>query len=97
MKELMTKSLAQIVNNNHLAASVFEKYHLDFCCKGKRTLQQACTESELPVAEIVSELEKTTQQNSDKVCKKRNACHCCVFTKGSIQTWCPSSGNAEGF
>lgn len=67
MRELMTKSLAQIVNNNHLAASVFEKYHLDFCCKGKRTLQQACTESELPVDEIISELEKTTQQNNDKV------------------------------
>jgi regulator of cell morphogenesis and NO signaling len=67
MKELMTKSLAQIVNNNHLAASVFEKYHLDFCCKGKRTLQQACTESKLPVDDILSELEKTTQQSSDKV------------------------------
>ena len=27
-------SLAQIVNNHHQVASVFEKYHLDFCCKG---------------------------------------------------------------
>jgi hypothetical protein len=26
-------SLAQIVNNNHQAASVFEKYHLDFAVK----------------------------------------------------------------
>ena len=58
MKELMTKSLAQIVNNNHRAASVFEKYHLDFCCKGKRTLEQACTESELKIEEILSELGK---------------------------------------
>ncbi|MGH2553251.1 MAG: DUF542 domain-containing protein, partial [Chitinophagaceae bacterium] len=32
----MTKSLAQIVNHDHRAASVFEKYQLDFCCKGKR-------------------------------------------------------------
>jgi regulator of cell morphogenesis and NO signaling len=67
MKELMTKSLAQIVNSNHRAATVFEKYHLDFCCKGKRSLQQACTESELPVDDILSDLEKTTQQNNDKV------------------------------
>ncbi len=67
MNDLMTKSLAQIVNTNHRAATVFEKYHLDFCCKGKRTLQQACIESELPVDEILSELDKTDQQNSDKV------------------------------
>lgn len=67
MNELMTKSLAQIVNNNHRAASVFEKYNLDFCCKGKRSLQQACTESELKVEEILTELENTKQSNSDKV------------------------------
>jgi regulator of cell morphogenesis and NO signaling len=54
---ITTLSLAQIVNNNHKAASVFEKYHLDFCCKGKRSLEQACTEQQLPVGEVASELE----------------------------------------
>ena len=67
MEELMTKSLAQIVNNNHLAASVFEKYHLDFCCKGKRTLEQACTESELKVEEVLSELGKTEQSSISSI------------------------------
>ena len=64
MSELMTKSLAQIVNTNHLAATVFEKYHLDFCCKGKRTLQQACTEGELKIEEVLSDLERTVQGKS---------------------------------
>ena len=64
MSELMTKSLAQIVNTNHLAATVFEKYHLDFCCKGKRTLQQACTEGELKIEEVLSDLERTAKGNS---------------------------------
>ncbi len=64
MEELMTKSLAQIVNTNHRAANVFEKYHLDFCCKGKRTLQQACTESELKVEDIISDLQKIENGNS---------------------------------
>lgn len=50
-------SLAQIVNSNHKAASVFEKYHLDFCCKGKRSLEQACIEQELAVSQITGELE----------------------------------------
>lgn len=64
MSELITKSLAQIVNTNHRAATVFEKYHLDFCCKGKRTLQQACTESEIKIEEVLSDLERTAQGKS---------------------------------
>ena len=50
-------TLAQIVNNNHQAASIFEKYHLDFCCKGKRSLEQACSEQELSVSQVAEELE----------------------------------------
>jgi regulator of cell morphogenesis and NO signaling len=57
MKELTSLSLAQIVNNNHQAASVFEKYHLDFCCKGKRTLKEACEESNLELNTIITDLE----------------------------------------
>jgi len=64
MSELMTKSLAQIVNSNHRAATVFEKYHLDFCCKGKRSLQQACEENKLSVNDVISALETTAESNS---------------------------------
>lgn len=60
MTELRTKSLAQIVNANYKTASVFEKYNLDFCCQGKRSLQQACTESKVPVEQIISELDNIT-------------------------------------
>lgn len=61
---LTTLTLAQIVNNNHQAASVFEKYHLDFCCKGKRSLEQACTEQQVPVADIMSDLENVFTKNN---------------------------------
>jgi len=57
MNNQITKSLAQIVNDNHKAASVFEKYDLDFCCKGKRSLQDACIEKALPVEKLLSELQ----------------------------------------
>jgi len=59
MVNQMTKSLAQIVNDNHKAASIFEKYDLDFCCKGKRSLQQACIEKSLPVEKLLAELQAT--------------------------------------
>ena len=67
MSELMTKSLAQIINTNYRAASVFEKYHLDFCCKGKRTLEQACTESDLKVEEVIADLEQIPAGHSSSV------------------------------
>lgn len=63
MSELNTQSLAQIVTNDHRAAAIFEKYHLDFCCKGKRSLQQACAEQQLPVEEITTELENILQKD----------------------------------
>lgn len=60
MKELLTKSLAKIVTDNHKAAAVFEKYQLDFCCKGKRTLEQACADTRLNISEVLSDLESAT-------------------------------------
>jgi regulator of cell morphogenesis and NO signaling len=61
-------SLAQIVNSNHQAASVFEKYHLDFCCKGKRSLEQACTEQELSISKVTGDLENIiAKENSSTV------------------------------
>jgi len=58
-------SLAQIVNNNHQAASVFEKYHLDFCCKGKRSLEQACIEQHLSVSEVTDDLKNIFTKNNN--------------------------------
>jgi regulator of cell morphogenesis and NO signaling len=55
--ELSSKTLAQIVDENHKAAVIFEKYALDFCCKGKRSLQAACEERDLPTETIAEELD----------------------------------------
>jgi len=55
--ELLSKTLAEIVTENHEAAAVFEKHGLDFCCKGKRALQTACAEKNLPAEIVVAELE----------------------------------------
>ena len=58
-------SLAQIVNNHHQAASVFEKYHLDFCCKGKRSLEQACNEQQLSISQVTEDLENVFTKDND--------------------------------
>lgn len=66
MTPITAQTLAHIVTTNHFAVPVLEKYHLDFCCKGKRTLAEACTEKGLSLEMICEELDKSTttsQQN----------------------------------
>ncbi len=51
-----TMTLAEIVTENIRAAIVFEEYGLDFCCKGKRPLAEACSDKNVDVQKIVTEL-----------------------------------------
>ncbi len=57
MTNIAEQTLASIVTRHHETVPIFEKYHLDFCCKGRRTLAEACTEKGLSVEEIMKELE----------------------------------------
>jgi regulator of cell morphogenesis and NO signaling len=66
MEELVSKTLAQIVTDHYQAAGVFEKYGLDFCCKGKRSLEKACIEKSLPIEEIEVALKESFHQPADK-------------------------------
>ncbi len=61
MTRLKEKTLAQMVTEDHRRAAIFEKHNLDFCCKGKRSLQQACDELGLPVEQIIDELNFETE------------------------------------
>lgn len=64
MNQLITKPLAEIVNDQLQAASVFEKYNLDYCCKGKRSLQQACEEENIAVTTVIDDLKNIYLQST---------------------------------
>src|SRR5690349_17914512 len=49
--------MASIVADRYESAAVLEKYKLDVSCKGKRTLQQACEEKNIPVEPVIEELQ----------------------------------------
>jgi regulator of cell morphogenesis and NO signaling len=49
--------LKEIVAKNYKAAEIFEKYGIDFCCNGNRPLDQACTEKNVSVEEILNKLD----------------------------------------
>ena len=57
-------TLADIVTKNFKTAGIFEKYNLDYCCGGKKTIEQACSENGSDPEVIYSEIEKI---NSEKV------------------------------
>jgi regulator of cell morphogenesis and NO signaling len=56
MNDLVEKTLAEIVTDNIRSAIIFEEAGLDFCCKGKRSLKDACSEKNVDVQKIVNEL-----------------------------------------
>jgi len=61
---IQTQTLAAIVTADHKTVTVLEKYQLDFCCKGKRTLAEACAEKGIKIESITAELEQLTSPTS---------------------------------
>lgn len=66
MTEILNQTLAQIVTANYQTSSVFEKYHLDFCCKGKRSLSEAISEKHLSTEQVVQELNEAISKSANK-------------------------------
>lgn len=64
MSEYAQKTLAEIVTRSYTAAPVLERYHLDFCCRGKRTLALACSEKGLVLEEVELELTQADNRTS---------------------------------
>ena len=48
----MTKTIGEIARNNPASVHVFEKYGIDYCCGGKRPLEDACREKGVSPASV---------------------------------------------
>ncbi|MFN8244466.1 MAG: iron-sulfur cluster repair di-iron protein [Ferruginibacter sp.] len=57
MNNLTDQTLSAIVLEHHELVPVLEKYNLDFCCRGKRPLGEACAEKNISLETILPELE----------------------------------------
>ena len=62
-KELTTRTIKEIVTDNFQTAAVFEKYSLDFCCRGGKTIDEACAEKGISPETVVGELEQSGNAN----------------------------------
>ncbi len=55
------KTIGEIVAEDYRMAEVFEKYRIDFCCGGQKTVRQACEERGISVEEVMQEIEQMAQ------------------------------------
>ncbi len=60
------RSLRDFVTENFNSASVFEKYGLDFCCKGGVSLEEACKVKGLDSDKVTAELSEVTFEESSQ-------------------------------
>jgi len=63
IENIEQKTLSEIVTDDFRSAAVFEKYGLDFCCHGNRSLIDAASEKQIPAQNLVDELSIVFKSN----------------------------------
>ncbi len=58
------ETVGEIAAKDLRKAEVFKKLGIDFCCGGKKTLEEVCTEKGLDVLKVKEDIEKSTQGSS---------------------------------
>ena len=65
MNVLEQPTIGEYVAKDFRTASVFSKYGIDFCCKGNRTIEEACDKKNLDFNEIEKEVAQLLETKSD--------------------------------
>lgn len=65
MNVLENTSIGEYVAKDFRTAAVFSKYGIDFCCKGNRTIEEACEKKNLDFAQIENEVAQLLATKSD--------------------------------
>jgi regulator of cell morphogenesis and NO signaling len=58
-------TIRDMVVGNFRTAAVFQKYGIDFCCRGDRPLAEACAEKGIGLAEVLADLDTIDGNSSD--------------------------------
>lgn len=56
-----TRTVSEIVRGDYRTADVFKKYGINYCCGGKVSLQEACTQKEVDVDNFIKDLQAATK------------------------------------
>ncbi|MGA9213680.1 iron-sulfur cluster repair di-iron protein [Kaistella sp.] len=61
------KTIGEFVAEDFRAAQVFRKYKIDFCCKGDRTVEEACENKKYQAEDIYNELSNVANLKSGDI------------------------------
>jgi len=64
--QLATTTLGDIVSRDFRAGAIFDRYGLDYCCGGARTLAEGCQTRGVSVERVVSDLEALDPDTREK-------------------------------
>jgi regulator of cell morphogenesis and NO signaling len=65
MNTLENQTVGELVAQDFRTAAIFSKYGIDFCCKGHKTLIEACAKKGLMVDRVQDEIETVLASKSD--------------------------------
>jgi regulator of cell morphogenesis and NO signaling len=63
MNNLKNITIGEIVAKDYRAAAVFKSFGIDFCCKGQRTIEEACSTKKADPEEVISKLQEILSEN----------------------------------
>lgn len=62
-----TDFIGDIVAEDFRTAAIFKKYGIDFCCKGGRTIEDACSSKKIDVNQIYEEINALPKQEGNSI------------------------------
>ena len=65
MEATTEQTIGDMVAGNYRTAPVFKKYGIDFCCKGGRTIEDACASKGIDPQPLIADLEAAVKVNDD--------------------------------
>ncbi|WP_026898789.1 iron-sulfur cluster repair di-iron protein [Daejeonella oryzae] len=66
MISINDETIGSMVARNYKAASVFQKFGIDFCCKGGRTLEEACKEKQVDAETVKNEVDAVLSKKDNE-------------------------------
>ena len=63
-KTFSNLTVGEIVKENFQTAEIFKKYDIDFCCGGKATINEVCSENKISADKLIQDLNEA-QSNPD--------------------------------
>lgn len=66
MEETLEKTIGHIVAEDYRSAAVFEKFGIDFCCNGNRSIDEACEQKNADAHELRKALDIALTETTDE-------------------------------